>query len=94
MKRFIAILFMLLLTAQFVQVTMNLSQSTYTVALDEEQKEKVGKEEGKESKEVISHPFESSSVHYSILSSAHSLPSSRLSKPYLVKPTPPPNYVG
>lgn len=94
MRRVIAILFMLLLTAQFVQVTMNFSQGTYTVALDEEQKEKVGKEEGKESKEVISHGFMSSSSLCPVLPSAHAFTSSRLSKPYLVKPTPPPNYVG
>lgn len=94
MKRFIAILFMLLLTAQFVQVTMNFSQSSYAVALDEEQKEKMGKEEIKEAKEVIPSSYETSASRYLALLAARTGNSPLLSKPYLAKPTPPPDYAG
>lgn len=94
MRRFIAIVFMLLLTAQFVQVTLNFSQSSYAVTLDEEQKEKVGKEEGKHAKEVIPSLAESSSAHYLAQRASLSYINNRLSKPYLVKPTPPPDYIG
>lgn len=94
MKRFIAILFMLLLTAQFVQVTMNFSQSSYAVALDEEQKEKMGKEEIKAAKEVIPSSYETASSYYLTLLASLTFIHSKLSKPYLDKLTPPPDYAG
>ena len=94
MRRVIAILFILLLTAQFVQITMNFSQSSYAVALDEEQKEKMGKEEIKEAKEVVPSSYEAASSHYLTLLASLSYIHSRLSKPYLHKHTPPPDYAG
>ena len=92
MRRVIAILFMLLLTAQFVQVTLNFSQNTYAVALDEEQKEKVGKLEGKELKEVISSAFAAASLIDQESLTAQSFIHYRLNKPFLDQPTPPPDY--
>lgn len=92
MKKVIAILFMLLLTAQFVQVTLNLSQSSYAVTLDEEQKEKVGKADGKVIKEVISSSFTAASFTENTPHTAVSFVNDRLNKPHLERPTPPPNY--
>lgn len=94
MRRVIAILFLLLLTAQFVQVTMNFAQSSYAVALDEEQKEKMGKEEIKEAKEVIPSSYETAASYYQTLLASLHIIHSRLSKPYLDKLTPPPDYAG
>jgi hypothetical protein len=85
---------MLLLTAQFVQVTLNFSQSSYAVALDEEQKEKekVGKQDGKETKEVLPSAFASSNLVDQDLLNALAFVHNRLNKPFLDQPTPPPDY--
>lgn len=91
MRRVIAIVFMLLLTTQSVLVALNYSQNSYAVTLDEEQKEKVGKEEQNEIKEMISShlPFNLTSLELeTVLSPQHN----RLKKPYLDSPTPPPDH--
>lgn len=92
MRKVIAILFMLLLTAQFVQVTLNFSQASYAVTLDEEQKEKIGKAEGKELKEVLSSAYAPASLIDEGLLTALAFIHYRLHKPYLDQPTPPPDY--
>jgi hypothetical protein len=92
MRKVIAIVFMLLLTAQMVQVTLNFSQSSYAFSLDEEQKEKVSKAEGKEIKELITSFFVAASLADPGTLAATFFLTDRLNKPHLDRPTPPPNY--
>lgn len=91
MKHVIAIMFMLLLGAQYVQSSLNYSSGTYTVSIDDEHTEKVNKQDCNEKKEVVTTSF------------TYTFPANQLERtkglfivpqqdhPFIDKPTPPPN---
>lgn len=91
MKHVIAILFMLLLGAQCVQVSLNASPGTYAVSIDEEHASKVSKGDRPEVNEVITDSFTYAPVPGNSVRTTARFVSPDTDDPYIDKATPPPN---